>query len=84
MRAVYGLGIRQERRSCYRPAGPAVPAGGPAREPGGQRRHPRGSQVVEGQDVIDKIQGVKTGRKEPLPSDVPLETITIESITVVE
>ena len=41
-------------------------------------------EVVEGMDVVDKIKGVKTGRKEPLPSDVPLETITIESITVVE
>lgn len=41
-------------------------------------------EVVEGMDVVDKIKDVKTGRKEPLPSDVPLETILIESVTLSE
>jgi peptidyl-prolyl cis-trans isomerase B (cyclophilin B) len=40
-------------------------------------------RVVAGQDIVDKIEGVKTGRK-GFHDDVPLEAITIESATVVE
>lgn len=38
-------------------------------------------KVVEGMDVVDRIRNVKTGAKGPFPSDVPLETVTILSIT---
>ncbi len=41
-------------------------------------------KVVEGMDTVDLIRDVRTGRKEPLLSDVPLETILIESITLIE
>ena len=41
-------------------------------------------EVVKGMDVVDKIGSVKTGRKEPLPTDVPLETVLIESVTLLE
>jgi peptidyl-prolyl cis-trans isomerase A (cyclophilin A) len=41
-------------------------------------------EVVKGMDVVDLIRDVRTGRKEPLLSDVPLETILIESITLIE
>ncbi len=41
-------------------------------------------KVVKGMDVVDKIKDVKTGRKEPLPSDVPLETVLIESVKLLE
>ena len=40
-------------------------------------------RVVAGQDVVDKIEGVKTGRK-GFHDDVPLEAITIESARLVE
>ena len=40
-------------------------------------------RVVAGQDIVDKIEGVKTGRN-GFHDDVPLEAITIESATVVE
>lgn len=40
-------------------------------------------RVVTGQDIVDKIEAVKTGRK-GFHDDVPLEAITIESATVVE
>lgn len=41
-------------------------------------------EVVKGMDVVDKIADVKTGRKEPLPTDVPLETVLIESVRPIE
>ncbi len=41
-------------------------------------------EVIEGMDVVEKIKDVKTGRREPLPSDVPLETVLIESVTLKE
>lgn len=36
--------------------------------------------VVEGMDVVDKIRNVKTGPKGPFGSDVPQETVLIESV----
>jgi cyclophilin family peptidyl-prolyl cis-trans isomerase len=36
--------------------------------------------VVEGMDVVDKIRNVKTGAKGPFGSDVPQETVVIESV----
>jgi len=39
-------------------------------------------KVVSGQDVVDAIEGVKTGRK-GFHDDVPLEDVTIESVTEV-
>jgi peptidyl-prolyl cis-trans isomerase B (cyclophilin B) len=38
-------------------------------------------KVVEGMDVVDHIRNVQTGGKGPFPSDVPLATVTILSIT---
>lgn len=38
-------------------------------------------KVTDGMDVIDKIAEVKTGPKGPFGSDVPLETVTIVSVT---
>jgi cyclophilin family peptidyl-prolyl cis-trans isomerase len=35
-------------------------------------------KVVEGTDVIDKMKAVKTGGKGMFPTDVPVDTITIE------
>lgn len=40
-------------------------------------------KVVEGQDIVDKIGKVKTGSKAG-HSDVPVEPVTIESITLIE
>ncbi|MHB1590954.1 MAG: peptidylprolyl isomerase [Sulfuricella sp.] len=37
-------------------------------------------KVVKGQDVIMKISKVKTGPRDPLPSDVPLENVVIEDV----
>ncbi len=37
-------------------------------------------RVTKGMDVMDKIAKVKTGRKGPLPRDVPQQTVLIESI----
>ena len=39
--------------------------------------------VVKGQDVVMKISRVKTGPRDPLPSDVPLENVVIEDVKVV-
>jgi len=39
-------------------------------------------KVTKGMDVVDTIAAVPTGRKGPFPSDVPLETVVIESIRV--
>ena len=39
-------------------------------------------KVTEGEDVLDKIRGVQTG-KQGGHQDVPLEPIIIESVTVV-
>jgi peptidyl-prolyl cis-trans isomerase B (cyclophilin B) len=39
--------------------------------------------VVEGQAVVDKIGKVKTGRKAGM-SDVPVETVVIESVEILE
>jgi peptidyl-prolyl cis-trans isomerase B (cyclophilin B) len=38
--------------------------------------------VVEGKDIVDKIKGVRTGKR-GLHSDVPLEDVVIERIEVV-
>lgn len=38
--------------------------------------------VVSGQDVVEKIGKVKTGASGPFRQDVPKETVTIESATV--
>ncbi len=38
-------------------------------------------KVVAGTEVVDAIKVVKTGAKGPLPSDVPVETVTIEKVT---
>ena len=40
-------------------------------------------KVTEGMDVVDDIRFVQTGRKPPF-SDVPVEPVIIESITIVE
>ena len=40
-------------------------------------------KVVEGMDVVDKISAVKTGSK-GMNRDVPLETVVVESVKVVE
>jgi peptidyl-prolyl cis-trans isomerase B (cyclophilin B) len=39
-------------------------------------------KVIAGQDVVDKIEGVKTGRSGPF-DDVPREAVTILSATLV-
>jgi cyclophilin family peptidyl-prolyl cis-trans isomerase len=39
-------------------------------------------KVVKGQDVAMKIAKVKTGPRDPLPSDVPLENVVIEDVKV--
>ncbi len=39
-------------------------------------------RVVEGQDVVDQIKGVKTGRSGP-HQDVPVEDVVIERVEVV-
>ncbi|MFA6044381.1 MAG: peptidylprolyl isomerase [Phycisphaerales bacterium] len=38
-------------------------------------------KVVAGTEVVDAIKAVKTGAKGPMPSDVPVETVTIEKVT---
>jgi peptidyl-prolyl cis-trans isomerase B (cyclophilin B) len=40
-------------------------------------------KVVEGTDVVDAIEGVKTGRK-GFHDDVPLEDVRIERATVID
>lgn len=37
-------------------------------------------EVTSGLDVVDKIKAVRTGRRAPLPSDVPLEDIVLISV----
>src|SRR5574340_550806 len=37
-------------------------------------------KVVKGQEVVMKIAKVRTGRRDPLPSDVPLENVVIEDV----
>ena len=39
-------------------------------------------KVVKGQDVVMKISKVKTGARDPLPSDVPLENVVIEDVKI--
>ncbi|MDP2879681.1 MAG: peptidylprolyl isomerase [Sulfuricella sp.] len=39
-------------------------------------------KVVKGQETILKISKVKTGTRDPLPSDVPLENVVIEDVKV--
>ena len=34
-------------------------------------------RVVQGMEVVDAIAAIPTGARGPLPSDVPLETVTI-------
>ena len=38
-------------------------------------------EVTGGRDIVDAISAVETGARAALPSDVPLETITINKIT---
>lgn len=40
-------------------------------------------KVIEGMDVVDKIKEVPTGNRD-MYQDVPIETVTIESVTVSE
>lgn len=37
-------------------------------------------KVVAGMEVVDKIRNVKTGAKGPFPTDVPQDTVVIESV----
>ncbi len=37
-------------------------------------------KVVKGQDVVMKISKVRTGPRDPMPSDVPLENVVIEDV----
>lgn len=37
-------------------------------------------KVVKGQEVVAKIAKVRTGQRDPLPSDVPLENVVIEDV----
>jgi cyclophilin family peptidyl-prolyl cis-trans isomerase len=37
-------------------------------------------KVVKGQEVVMKIAKVRTGPRDPLPSDVPLENVVIEDV----
>ncbi|MDD5241317.1 MAG: peptidylprolyl isomerase [Sulfuricella sp.] len=37
-------------------------------------------KVVKGQEVVSKIAKVRTGPRDPLPSDVPLENVVIEEV----
>ncbi len=39
-------------------------------------------KVVKGQEVVMKIAKVRTGARDPLPSDVPLENVVIEDVKV--
>lgn len=39
-------------------------------------------KVVKGQEVVMKIAKVKTGPRDPIPSDVPLENVVIEDAKV--
>jgi len=39
-------------------------------------------KVVKGQETVMKIAKVKTGPRDPLPSDVPLEHVVIEDVKV--
>ena len=39
-------------------------------------------KVVKGQEVVEKIAQVRTGPRGPFPSDVPLENVIIEDVTV--
>jgi peptidyl-prolyl cis-trans isomerase B (cyclophilin B) len=41
-------------------------------------------KVTEGMEVMDKISATRTGAGGPFRSDVPQQTITIESVTVLE
>lgn len=41
-------------------------------------------KVTSGMDVVDQIREVKTGARAPFTADVPLETITIEKITLID
>ncbi|MDD5404728.1 MAG: peptidylprolyl isomerase [Sulfuricella sp.] len=41
-------------------------------------------KVVKGQDVVMKISKVKTGAREPLSSDVPLENVVIEDVKLLK
>ena len=38
-------------------------------------------RVVEGMEVVDKIKAVPTTGKRPFPKDVPVDTVTITSVT---
>ncbi|HUW50018.1 MAG TPA: peptidylprolyl isomerase [Sulfuricella sp.] len=41
-------------------------------------------KVVKGQEVVSKIAKVRTGPRDPLPSDVPLENVVIEDVKLLQ
>lgn len=41
-------------------------------------------KVTSGMDVVDRIRELKTGARAPFNADVPLETVTIEKVTLVD
>lgn len=41
-------------------------------------------KVVKGQETVMKISQVRTGPRDPLPSDVPLENVVIEDVKLVK
>lgn len=41
-------------------------------------------KVIKGQDVVMAISKVKTGPRDPLPSDVPLENVVIEDVKLLK
>lgn len=41
-------------------------------------------KVVKGQEVVAKIAKVRTGQRDPLPSDVPLENVVIEDVKLLQ
>lgn len=40
-------------------------------------------KVVRGMEVVDNIRFKKTGSKQPLPADVPIEDIVIQAVSVI-
>lgn len=41
-------------------------------------------KVVQGMDVVDEIRFTPTGPNPPIPSDVPIKTMLIKSVTVID
>jgi len=40
--------------------------------------------VIKGMNVVDRIRNVRTGPNGPFPSDVPLKTVLIHKVTIIE